>query len=62
MTKEQKELFLNEHQQEINYIVELINLYKEEGLNRLKIWKEFRNSGTNSDLVLAAFRIVGFIT
>jgi hypothetical protein len=54
---------LSEEQiEEVDMIVEMIDLYKSEGKNRLKIWKEFRNANVNSDVILAAFRRVGMLT
>lgn len=53
--------FTEEQIQEIEYATELSKLYIADGLNRLKIWKEFRNAGFSGDIILEAFRRVGLL-
>lgn len=61
MTKSEKDEYLKAHSSEIEDIVELIALFKADGLNRLRIWAEFRGNGTNPDLILEAFRVSGLL-
>ena len=59
MDKPNRDEFLAAHSKEINDIVELIGLFKDEGYNRLKIWHEFRSNGTSGDVLLEVFRRTG---
>ena len=53
--------FSEDQLNEIEEIIQFIKLYQKDGFNRLKIWKELRDSNINSDLILAAFRKIGIL-
>jgi len=61
MEKLSKVDFLKIHAQEIEDLVEYTIMYRADGYNRLRIWKEFRENGTAGDLILEAFRRVGLV-
>lgn len=48
--------FSEKQLEEIDFLSELIELYKLEGLNRLKIWKKLRDEGIAGYILLQAFR------
>ncbi len=61
MNKIEKAEYLSSHESEIKDIVELVGLYRADGYNRLRVWAEFRNNGTNPDLILEGFRRCGLL-
>ena len=59
MYKQDRELFIKDNEKELTDLIDMIEMLKADGLNRLKIWKEFRDAGTRGDLLVEAFRRTG---